>query len=82
MGREIKVSGDRTVPDWNISVINDEDFGLRDIFEQWSMIQNSMVGNLRRDRNYKADGVITQYGKEGKRPQAVPDGRRIPNCSR
>jgi hypothetical protein len=65
MGREIKVSGDRTVPDWNINVINDEDFGLRDMFEQWNMIQNSMVGNLRRDRNYKADGVITQYGKEG-----------------
>jgi hypothetical protein len=28
MGREIKVSGDRTVPDWNISVINDEDFAV------------------------------------------------------
>jgi hypothetical protein len=65
MGREINVSGDRTVPDWNISVINDEDFGIREMFENWSFIQNSMVGNLRRDRGYKADGTITQYGKEG-----------------
>lgn len=64
-GREINVSGDRTVPDWNINVINDEDFVVRSMFENWSMIQNSMVQNLRRDRNYKADGLITQYGKEG-----------------
>lgn len=64
-GREINVSGDRTVPDWNISVINDEDFAIRQMFENWSFIQNSMVANLRRDRNYKVDGTVVQYGKEG-----------------
>jgi hypothetical protein len=65
MGREIKVSGDRTFPDWNVSVINDEDFAIRDMMENWSLIQNSMVGNLRRDRNYKKEALITQFGKEG-----------------
>jgi hypothetical protein len=64
-GREIKVSGDRTFPDWNVSVINDEDFAIRDMLESWSTIQNSMVGNLRRDRLYKSEAVITQFGKEG-----------------
>src|SRR5256885_13875012 len=34
MGREIKVSGDRTFPDWNVSIINDEDFAIRDMLEQ------------------------------------------------
>jgi hypothetical protein len=64
-GREIKVSGDRTYPDWNVSVINDEDFAVRDMLEEWSQIQNSAVANLRRDRQYKREAVITQFGKEG-----------------
>ncbi len=64
-GREIKVSGDRTFPDWNVSVINDEDFLIRDMMEQWSAIQNSHVPNLRRDRDYKKEALITQFGKEG-----------------
>lgn len=65
MGREIKVSGDRTYPDWNVSVINDEDFLVRNLLEAWSEIQNSPVENLRRDSLYKADATITQFGKEG-----------------
>src|SRR5688572_16054018 len=54
-GREIKVSGDRTYPDWNVSIINDEDFAIRDLMEEWSFIQNSPVANLRRDRRYKKE---------------------------
>jgi hypothetical protein len=64
-GREIKVSGDRTFPDWNVSVINDEDFAIREMLENWSIVQNSIVPNLRRDRLYKSDAMITQFGKEG-----------------
>lgn len=64
-GRDIKVSGDRTYPDWSVNVINDEDFGIRNMMENWSFVQNSIVQNLRRDRNYKREAVITQYGKEG-----------------
>src|SRR6478735_3008672 len=48
-GRDIKVSGDRTYPDWNVSVINDEDFQVRNMLEEWGFIQNSAVPNLRRD---------------------------------
>lgn len=64
-GREIKLSGDRTFPDWNVSIINDEDFLVRDMMENWSDIQNSHVENLRRDLNYKVSAVITQFGKGG-----------------
>lgn len=64
-GREIKVSGDRTYPDWNVSIINDEDFAVRDMLEEWSSVQNSAVANLRRDRQYKREAMITQFGKEG-----------------
>lgn len=64
-GRDIKVSGDRTFPDWNVNIINDEDFAVRDMLERWSTYQNSMVSNLRRDRDYKKTAYITQYGKEG-----------------
>lgn len=64
-GREIKVSGDRAYPDWNVSIINDEDFAIRDMMEAWSQIQNSAVANLRRDRQYKREATITQFGKEG-----------------
>lgn len=64
-GRDIKVSGDRMYPDWNVSIINDEDFAIRDMLENWSSVENSTVENLRRDRQYKREALITQFGKEG-----------------
>jgi hypothetical protein len=64
-GRDINVSGDRTFPDWNVSIINDEDFAVRDLLEKWSMYQNTMISNLRVDRDYKKEAMITQFGKEG-----------------
>ena len=36
LGREFKVpSTDRTFPDWTITIINDEDFKIRHLFEVW-----------------------------------------------
>ena len=34
-GRQIKIAGDRTFEDWNVTVINDTDFKLRNAFERW-----------------------------------------------
>ena len=34
-GRIFKVAGDRTIETWSVTVINDEDFKLRNAFEQW-----------------------------------------------
>ncbi len=50
-GRRIKVPGDRTFPDWTITVINDSKFELRDAFERWlnniqGMESNTATGNF------------------------------------
>jgi hypothetical protein len=29
-GRELKYAGNRTFPDWTVTVINDEDFSIRE----------------------------------------------------
>ena len=34
-GRIFKVAGDRTIDVWSVTVINDEDFKLRNAFEEW-----------------------------------------------
>lgn len=68
-GRKIKVAGDREFPNWSISVMNDEDFSVRALFEAWSNSINRLVANVR-DPNtaaeqYKVDLEIVQYGKDG-----------------
>src|SRR5665213_3294105 len=35
-GRQLKVPGDRVFDNWTINVINDEDFDIRAMFENWS----------------------------------------------
>jgi len=35
MGRQIKVPGDKTWDDWNVTVMLDTDFATRDVFETW-----------------------------------------------
>jgi hypothetical protein len=67
-GRELKFSGNRTFPEWSVTIINDEDFSLRDAFEKWMHALNSHVTNRRsnvaiNNADYQADGFITQYAK-------------------
>lgn len=65
-GRKIKVAGDRTFADWTTTIINLEDFGVRDQLETWMSGINSHVGNVRTDTIYKsASARVTQYSKEG-----------------
>jgi hypothetical protein len=70
-GREIKVAGTRTFPDWSITLINDEDFVLRNAFERWMSGINSHVSNLRLpsmlsgDGGYQQDAIVRQYAKTG-----------------
>lgn len=68
-GRAIKMAGDRTFPDWELTIYNDEDFALRMLFENWSNRINTLISN-RMDPSvypvgYKVDGVVTQFGKDG-----------------
>jgi hypothetical protein len=65
-GRKIKYAGDRTFEPWTITVINDEDFLVRNAMETWSNAINSHVSNTRAlPQDYKSDAIITQYGKDG-----------------
>jgi len=70
-GRELKFAGNRQFTEWTVTIINDEDFVIRDAFEKWMNGMNSHVNNLRDpaftqgDRGYQQDGYVTQFGKSG-----------------
>jgi hypothetical protein len=68
-GRKIKIAGDRTFADWRVTVMNDEDFSVRSMFEKWSNSLNRMVSNTRQFdmnfENYKSVMDVYQYGKDG-----------------
>lgn len=69
-GRKIKLAGDRTFGEWTVTVINDEDFLIRNAMEQWSNQINSLRGNLRTfgassPSLYKTNAQVTQFSKTG-----------------
>jgi hypothetical protein len=69
-GREIKVAGTRTFPDWSITVINDENFLIRNQMEIWMSALNNHVANLRdismrTMATYQTQAFVTQYAKTG-----------------
>lgn len=72
-GRKIKMAGDRTFDDWTITVLNDEDFSLRNAFEEWSNLMNTLISNrlggaaapLSSPETYKVDLDVQQFGKAG-----------------
>ena len=69
-GRKIKLAGDREYPEWAVTIINDEDFLVRDALETWSNAVNGHESNINttggpQPANYKSQGVVTQYGKTG-----------------
>ena len=67
-GRQIKLAGDRTFADWTVTVMNDEDYIVRNMFEDWSNKINQFVGNLKllEANAYKnTDATVTQFSKDG-----------------
>lgn len=71
-GRKVKVSGDRTYDDWNVNVMNDEDYLVRKAFEEWHSAINSIVPNLKTASpseaaplGYKGTATVKHYGKQG-----------------
>jgi hypothetical protein len=73
-GREVKMAGDREFDDWNVTVINDETFDVRNAFERWqsAVASYATVGNNQRQlgvtsnpNSYVATAAINQLGKEG-----------------
>jgi len=68
-GRRIKVAGERNFAAWGVTVMNDEDFSVRAMFEAWLNAMNRMVSNVRdpniANENYKVDMEVIQYAKDG-----------------
>ncbi len=69
-GREVKLLGNRTFPDWSVTILNDEDFVVRNAFEKWMAGMNSHVSNIRaqwagNSLGYATDAIVKQYGKKG-----------------
>ena len=69
-GRELKFAGNRTFADWTITIINDEDFVIRNAFERWMAGLNNHTLNVRNPAaltpvGYSVDSDVTQYGKNG-----------------
>lgn len=69
-GRVINFGGDRTYAPWQVTVMNDEDFKIRNAMETWSNAINKRVVNKRDiafadNHSYKSTALVTQYNKVG-----------------
>lgn len=73
-GRKMKVAGNRTFPEWSITIINDEDFSVRHAFEEWMQAINLHSDNLRGNgassspSTYKGDAIVRQFAKDEETP--------------
>lgn len=68
VGRQIKLAGDRVYPPWTVTVLNDEDFLIRNAMENWNNAINSFEGNLNvlgtdAPAEYKSQAQIFQLNK-------------------
>lgn len=73
MGQDIKIAGDRFYPDFDVQVLNDEDFAIRDAVERW----NNSISQYSREDAVRVDGAtsdpssyvgkiyVDQLGKDG-----------------
>ena len=68
-GRIFKVAGDRTVDVWSLTVINDEDFKLRNAFEEWMDRIAKLDNNLgaTQPESYMVDAEVFQLGRGSKK---------------
>lgn len=69
-GRKIKLAGDRVYANWDVRVINDTDFLVRNALETWSNEMNGAETNLRgfggpQPALYKSQAQVIQYNAVG-----------------
>ena len=65
-GRELKIAGDRTFADWNVTIMNDTDFSVRDAMERWLNGINAHSANtgLVNPVDYQADLIVEQLDRD------------------
>lgn len=69
-GRKLKIAGDRVFDPWTVTIINDEDFLVRNAMETWNnsiQLYQQNINNLGSGAPtlYKSQATVTQYGKAG-----------------
>jgi len=78
-GRRIKLVGDRVYTNWNVTIMNDEDYQIRKAMEKWHELLNDHVENVMSTENapspgtsttsttsgYKRDAIVIHYSKGG-----------------
>ena len=64
-GRIFKVAGDRTIENWTITVINDEDFLFRNAFEEWTQQIAALDDNMgsTNPSSYMVNAKVFQLGR-------------------
>ena len=64
-GRIFKVAGDRTIDNWSVTIINDEDFRFRNAFENWTQQIANLDDNMgATDPNsYMTNATVYQLGR-------------------
>jgi len=67
LGRKVKVAGDRTFEDWEITIQQDESFSIRKKLEDWSNQINDHNLNVgpANTSAYKKDMKVRQLGVDG-----------------
>ena len=72
-GREVKFAGNRTFPDWTVTVINDENFKIRSSLEKWmDNINQHRINNRSQGQNlagYFGSATVHQLSKSGNSTQ-------------
>lgn len=69
-GRELKFAGNRLFTEWTVTILNDEDFKIRNAMELWMNALNSHRNNKRdptlmSSLDYSKSAHVIQYGKSG-----------------
>lgn len=66
-GRVHNEVGEPEYSPWDVTIMNDEDFDIRNAMEQWQSEINHPERNRRTLQDYQSQGKIIQLGKDGKK---------------
>lgn len=66
-GRQLQIAGDRTFEPWNITVLNDTNFSIRDKMESWMNGINQHASNksTQEEDDYYKDAIVRQLDRQG-----------------
>jgi hypothetical protein len=77
-GRIFKVAGDRTIDPWTVTVINDENFLLRNAFENWTQQIADLTTNIGATlpESYMTNAKVYQLGRGSTKSSENSSGER------